>query len=153
MNHRAQVGASGQNTVGAYTRTSPRSKTPCTEPPSTKRSVTSASLRNTFSVVSQNILHPPLVQFPIQLNPEDCTAGPRFVLSIRICISVASQFLPISPPRASTSLTKVAYRNHQYLDYRAKTTLSRFKVRINTRRPIRAAAELLPLLHGQHRPQ
>ena len=36
----------------------------------------------------------------------ECTAGPLDVFSIFICIIVLSIFFPISPPRASISLTK-----------------------------------------------
>ena len=36
----------------------------------------------------------------------ECTAGPFDLLSIFDCINVASIFLPISPPRASISLTR-----------------------------------------------
>ena len=116
-------------------------KTPTTFPSLTSTSITSSCLTSRFSSLSKIFFILFWYFFLSACALNECTAGPFDVLSILDWINVSSILIPISPPSASTSLTKCPLAVPPMLGLHGINPIaSRFIVHTNVFNPILAVA-------------
>ena len=115
--------------------------TPLTRPPSVSISRASACLKCRCSQLSTALRMRSWYAFLSAWARSECTAGPLAVLSMRDCMNTSSAASPISPPSASSSLTRwpLAVPPMEGLQG-IMASESRFRVRSRVSKPMRAHA-------------